>query len=71
MIDWISTPESSHVSAIAYSPDTQECFVRFGDESIYRYSGVPQQIWDEFLGHPSKGRYVNIVLRRRFRYEKV
>jgi hypothetical protein len=70
MADWISTPESSHVSAIKYEPENQEVFVQFNDGDEYKYSGVPENVWQEFLDHPSKGRYVNIVLARRYRFEK-
>jgi hypothetical protein len=71
MADWISTPGSSHVSAIRYEPDTQDCFVRFNDGTVYRYMDVPQKVFNELEGHTSKGRYINIVLRRQYRYEKV
>ena len=71
MEDWIDTPESGHVSRIRYEPDTQEVFVEFSDGSTYRYSGVPQNVYEELKDHPSKGRYINIVLRRRYQYQKV
>lgn len=71
MTDWISTPESSHVSGIRYDPDTQDLYVQFRDGETYRYKDVPQNVWIELQEHGSKGRYVNIVLRRRYRYERV
>jgi hypothetical protein len=70
--NWIQTPESSHVEAIRYEPETQDVYVRFqDDQSVYRYMGVPASVWDEFVSSGSKGRFVGIVLRRRFRYVKV
>lgn len=71
MADWTPTPESSHVAAIKYEPDTQDLFVEFTDGSQYQYFDVPQNVFDEFSGHTSKGRYVNIVLRRRYKYQKI
>lgn len=71
MSEWISTPESSHVDAIRYEEDTQDCFVRFNDSSIYQYMDVPERTWSEFLDHPSKGRYVNVVLKNQFKYRRV
>jgi hypothetical protein len=72
MAEWVQTPESSHVEAIRYEPDTQDVYVRFQDDgSTYKYSDVPESVWNELLNSGSKGRFVNIVLRRRFKYEKV
>jgi hypothetical protein len=71
MSDWVNTPESSHISAIRYDEENQDCFVRFGDGDTYRYLSVPKKVWEEFMAHPSKGRFTNIVLRRQYRYEKV
>lgn len=72
MSEWVDTPESSHVDAIRYEPDTQDCYVRFqGDGSVYRYRDVPPNVWDQFLESGSKGRFVNIVLKRQYLYERI
>lgn len=72
MAEWIDTPESSHVEAIKYEPDTQDLFVRFSDDgSEYQYKDVPQQVWEELQASGSKGRFVGIVLRRRYQYVRV
>ena len=67
MADWIPTPESSHVTQIKYEPDTQDVFVQFENGQVYQYKDVPERVWSEFLDSPSKGRYVNVVLARRYR----
>jgi hypothetical protein len=72
MSDWISTPESSHVAAIKYNPETRELFIRFNDDSEYQYSGVPEKIWEELLASGSKGRFVNVVIKRSgFQYSRI
>ena len=72
MSEWIDTPESSHVEAVRYEPDTQDLFVRFSDDgSVYQYMDVPEVMFQQLMESGSKGRFVNIVLRRRFNYKKV
>lgn len=67
MSEWVPTPESSHVKQIRYEIDTQDLYVEFDNGQVYRYYDVPERVWNEFLDHPSKGRYVNVVLARRYR----
>ena len=72
MAQWIETPESSHVAAIRYEPETKDLFVRFSDDgSVYRYMDVPEDEYGRLLESGSKGRFVNMVLRRRYTYERV
>ncbi len=71
MVDWQATPESSHVEAIGYEQEFGNLYVRFNDGSEYRYKSVEQPVWEEFQQSGSKGRYVGIVLKRRYRYERL
>jgi KTSC domain len=72
MAEWVETPESSHVEAIRYEPDTHDLYVRFSDDgSVYQYMDVPIDVHRQLMESGSKGRFVNIVLRRRYRYLKV
>jgi lysyl-tRNA synthetase class 2 len=70
-LNWIKTQDSSHVESVAYEAETQDLYVEFNDGSMYRYKNVPESVWEELQSHGSKGRYVNIVLRRRFSYDRV
>lgn len=67
-IDW--TPVSStNVSAIKYeSPD---CYVRFLNESEYIYYDVPWSVFVEFYYAHSKGRFVWLRLRGKYRYARL
>jgi len=63
---WIDTPGSSHVKAIKYEEENRNILIEFNDGSVYMYTNVPPSVWEEFLNHGSKGRFVNIVLRRQY-----
>lgn len=70
MAEWIQTPESSHVSSIKYDGDAKEVSVQFHGGDIYRYKNVPENVWNEFLGSDSKGRFIHVILTRQYEYEK-
>lgn len=45
-------------------------FRRSGE--VYRYFGVPHEVWREFLRAPSKGTYLNTVFKEKgYAYERV
>ena len=61
---------SSNVDGIKYDPETRECRVRFRGGSTYVYYDVDQGEYDQFFHAPSKGRFVNQILRRSHRYQR-
>ena len=50
--------ESSMIYAVGYDPDKQTLEVVFFSGGIYRYLGVPQQVYDELMAAGSKGQYM-------------
>lgn len=70
MIHWQQVLGSSNVAAIAYDEEKQECWVKFLNGAVYVYEGVGPGIWDEFRHTSSKGRYVQIQLRRAHKFRK-
>lgn len=64
MPDWVQVLGSSNVSAIKYSEPNRECWVRFLNGSVYVYYDVSPDEWEQLYHTSSKGRYVQIVLRR-------
>jgi hypothetical protein len=70
-INWINVSRSSHVTAIGRDDQTKDVGVKFHDGATYVYHDVSEADWETLQDHGSKGRYVNIVLRRRYRYEKM
>ncbi len=61
MIDWIESPESSRVQAVAYDEEGERILVRFRkDGNQWQYLGCPPQVWDEFCAPgTSKGTYIS------------
>ena len=51
--------DSSNIEQIGYDSDKTELHVIFKDGSLYVYNNVPLQIYEELLGAPSKGSYLN------------
>lgn len=70
-MEWTQVYGSSNVDAIQYDPDTKECRVRFHKGGqVYVYSGVEEAVFNQLLHSESKGRFVQIVLRRGYSYRK-
>lgn len=69
---WQQVLGSSNVQAIAYDEEKKEVHVKFHpDGAEYVYEDVGPGIWDELLNTPSKGRFVQIQLRRAHSYRRV
>lgn len=51
--------DSSTMNAIGYEADPLELTIAFKNGSIYVYSGVSQEVFDQFLGSDSKGQFFN------------
>ena len=64
------TPESESVEEIGYDADGEEVWVRFKRSGLYVYSGVPSIVWEDFRAAPSKGRFVNEVLKPSYPYRR-
>lgn len=52
------TVDSSMIHAVGYDPQTQELEVVFSSGKIYRYSNIPEQIYQQFMAADSKGSYM-------------
>lgn len=71
MPDWMPVYGSSIVQAIRYDEGKREVEVRFSAGDVYAYEDVPPEVWNELVNAGSKGRYVNIVLKRGYSYRRV
>ena len=72
----MSTPnmefvESSNIRAIGYAEDNLELWVEFNDSSTYIYDGVPAVLHAEIMESPSKGSYLNRVIKGNFGFRRV
>ena len=60
---------SSNIAAIGYSAVCRVLQVDFLTGKRYRYNNVPSQVFDCFLAAPSKGRYLNSVIKSEFAFD--
>jgi hypothetical protein len=56
--------DSSNVEQIGYNAEWGELHVIFKTGRRYVYSDVPAEVWDEFLIAPSKGIFLNTVIKK-------
>ena len=54
---------SSNVAAIGYDPPARICRVQFVNGTLYDYADVPPAVFSAFLNVPSKGQFVDRVLK--------
>jgi hypothetical protein len=62
----IHTPESAAFLRLSYDETTQQLTVTFRDQISYQYSGVPNELFALLASSPSRGRYFNLEIRRRY-----
>jgi hypothetical protein len=62
--------ESSMLKQLGYLRTTKTLVVRFNNDSVYVYKGVPQHVWDELQAADSMGKYFNQHIRMSVPYER-
>lgn len=70
MIPEMESVVSSNVAAIGYDADAEEVYVEFIESGLYAYSGVSLPVFQDFQAAPSKGGFVNQVLKPGYPYRK-
>lgn len=70
--------ESKNVAKTEYNRSTKELFVTFksfknpSDTSTYRYTGVPEEVWEKLQQAESLGNFVNTAIKKGgYPYNKV
>ena len=58
--------QSSSVARIGYDESAEEVYVEFYTSGTYVYAGVPRAVFEDFERAPSKGKFVNEVLKPRY-----
>lgn len=66
----VNVISSSLVSA-GYDAAQRALEVEFAGGAVYRYLGVPPEVWNDFLAATSKGTFVNVEVKPNYRYRKV
>lgn len=60
---------SSNLNSVGYENST--LYVRFNDGSLYRYSNVPEHVYNELMNASSKGRYLAAYVKGQYPYSKI
>lgn len=60
--------QSTTLVAMAYDLGQQILQLEFRNRAVYRYFGVPSDLYQALLTAPSKGSYFNRFIRGRFAY---
>lgn len=60
--------QSTTLVAMAYDVSQQILQLEFRDRAVYRYFGVPANLYQDLLDASSKGSYFNRFIRGRFAY---
>ncbi len=61
---------SSSLRAVGYDLAAGILEVEFRSGGVYRYYGVPPEVYRELLNAPSKGKYFQEHIRDEFRYAR-
>lgn len=63
--------QSKGIDWVAYDEEAQTLDVHFGESRTYRYFDVPDAVYDWLLRAQSKGKFVNRLVKDRYRYERL
>lgn len=63
--------ESSNIKAVGYDPEREVLQIDFLSGGSYRYSNVPQAIYDEILEAQTVGRYFATRIKGLYDYERI
>lgn len=61
---------SESIAAIGYDDDAEALEVEFVSGAVYRYSGVPQDVYEDFRQAPSKGTFLNHHIKNAYPWEQ-
>jgi len=62
--------QSKGIDWVAYNEEAQTLYVHFGSSRTYRYFDVPPAVYAWLLRAPSKGKFVNRLVKDCYRYER-
>jgi len=65
------TVSSSNLRSIGYDISTQTLEIEFNSGGIYRYSHVPENIYNGLMNAPSHGRYFNYFIKNTYPTKRV
>jgi hypothetical protein len=63
--------ESTELATVGYDPMMSMLEAEFRSGEVYRYYGVPAQVYLNLLDAPSKGRYFNAHIRSSYKHDRL
>jgi hypothetical protein len=61
---------SSNVKSIGYNPKNKITYVKFNNDSMYVYFGVPRETFENFKKAESKGKFLHLHIKNSYSYLK-
>ncbi len=61
---------SSNLRSVGYDDSSEILEIEFQSGGVYRYYGVPREVFEELLNASSKGRYFLANIRDTYRYAR-
>ena len=71
LTDRLPAIQSSVIARIDYDDEASELDVTFTTQKKYRYSGVPPEVYYDFVEAASKGQYFNAKIKDRYPFSEV
>jgi hypothetical protein len=62
---------STTLRSVGYDPATRTLEAEFRTGRLYAYRDVPAELWLSLLASRSKGKFFNLLIRDRFRFESI
>ena len=69
-VHWVPL-ESKLLTAVAFAAEAQILYLRFHSGDVYCYLDFPPELYRDFFGAESKGRFFLREIRNQFRYERL
>ena len=63
--------QSSNIRSVGYDPGSTTLEVEFHGGGVYKYSGVPETVYQAFMRAASKGSYFHAHIRDRYPVRRV
>lgn len=65
------TVKSSNIVSVGYDEAEKILEVEFLRSGVYKYFNVPKDVYEDFLGAASAGKFLYAKIRGRYRYSQV
>jgi hypothetical protein len=62
---------SSNILSAGYDAPSETLEVEFQNGTVYQFYNISQELYDQFMGAPSKGRFFNIYIKNACPFSRV